>query len=587
MKPNFFFAAGRIFPLLFPVALMLLPVYCEARIRHVPAEFTTIQLAIAATQAGDTVLVEEGFYPEQVNFLGKNIVVASRYILDHDSAHIYNTEINRSFLNEGVKFINGEGPGARLEGFLISNCLWKAVYCNGSAPVIRHNIIRGNAAAGVYLSNSAATVSDNEIHCAPGFELGGPYDAIHVYNSGPVIERNFLQGNDPAGNVSAIDFDLWQLNLPGIQTTVRENRIVGRIFGGLPDNGLPQEISNNLVICGNGFTEGLNITDCASNLKVWNNTVIGSQLWIQGGSGPDIRNNIVAYANVGIEIWADSVTVAFNNIWNCQAAYSGIPDQTGLNGNIAADPGFLDPEHGNFHFHCWSASIDAGDPVSPYLLEPAPNGGRINQGCFGNTPEADPSVACMGILPAQIDFGYVPVRASHDSVVVIASTGHAPLYVYGVNNSDLLDFSRHYGGGTTTLQPGDTLTLGLTFHPVLDSLHYWDSVRIVTNLPDTAKVYLSGHTATGTGETFLAGMELYPVPTAGGILYLGPGNGWPSRVTAEILTLSGKVIRVLALHPRGRQPVPVDVSGLAPGSYLLRLAAGRVSTARAFVVSPR
>lgn len=38
-----------------------------------------------------------------------------------------------------------------------------------------------------------------------------------------------------------------------------------------------------------------------------------------------------------------------------------------------------------------SPAIDAGDPASAYAREPAPNGGRINLGCYGNTAEASKS----------------------------------------------------------------------------------------------------------------------------------------------------------------------------------------------------
>jgi len=38
-----------------------------------------------------------------------------------------------------------------------------------------------------------------------------------------------------------------------------------------------------------------------------------------------------------------------------------------------------------------SPCIDAGDPNSPYLLEPQPNGGRINMGTYGNTTAASKS----------------------------------------------------------------------------------------------------------------------------------------------------------------------------------------------------
>ena len=35
-----------------------------------------------------------------------------------------------------------------------------------------------------------------------------------------------------------------------------------------------------------------------------------------------------------------------------------------------------------------STSIDAGDPARPFALEPAPNGGRIDLGAYGNTSQA-------------------------------------------------------------------------------------------------------------------------------------------------------------------------------------------------------
>ncbi len=42
----------------------------------------------------------------------------------------------------------------------------------------------------------------------------------------------------------------------------------------------------------------------------------------------------------------------------------------------------------NFHVQTTSPTIDAGDPTSYSLSEPAPNGGRINLGSDGNTPQA-------------------------------------------------------------------------------------------------------------------------------------------------------------------------------------------------------
>jgi len=80
-------------------------------------------------------------------------------------------------------------------------------------------------------------------------------------------------------------------------------------------------------------------------------------------------------------------------------------------GNIDGDPLFLNPDNGDFHLESVTGSfrdgiwqpdtlhspcIDAGDPYSPYSNEPEPNGGRINMGYYGNTPEA--SLALIGCI---------------------------------------------------------------------------------------------------------------------------------------------------------------------------------------------
>jgi Ca2+-binding RTX toxin-like protein len=58
----------------------------------------------------------------------------------------------------------------------------------------------------------------------------------------------------------------------------------------------------------------------------------------------------------------------------------------------------------NFHLQAGSPAIDAGNPATPYALEPGPNGGRVNQGYDGNTPAAQTSGASQTLQvlsPAQ------------------------------------------------------------------------------------------------------------------------------------------------------------------------------------------
>ncbi|MBQ3315918.1 MAG: right-handed parallel beta-helix repeat-containing protein [Kiritimatiellae bacterium] len=53
-----------------------------------------------------------------------------------------------------------------------------------------------------------------------------------------------------------------------------------------------------------------------------------------------------------------------------------------------------------------SPAIDAGDPASDFSNEPTPNGGRVNQGAYGNTAEASktPAAATFEILPVPVQF---------------------------------------------------------------------------------------------------------------------------------------------------------------------------------------
>ena len=65
-----------------------------AQIINIPDDYPTIQQGIEAANAGDTVLVEPGTYYENINFLGKDITVASMYLFDQDTSIISQTIID-------------------------------------------------------------------------------------------------------------------------------------------------------------------------------------------------------------------------------------------------------------------------------------------------------------------------------------------------------------------------------------------------------------------------------------------------------------------------------------------------------------
>ena len=86
--------------------------------------------------------------------------------------------------------------------------------------------------------------------------------------------------------------------------------------------------------------------------------------------------------------YAASVVNSYNSVYNFTDTYDGLTAGTG---SLTSDPDFADD---SLHLNQGSPAIDAGDPASAYSNEPAPNGGRINMGAYGNTASAtvSPSV---------------------------------------------------------------------------------------------------------------------------------------------------------------------------------------------------
>ncbi|MFQ5654124.1 MAG: DUF1565 domain-containing protein, partial [Planctomycetota bacterium] len=191
----------------------------------VPAEHPTIQAAIIAAQFGDTILVSPGTYTETIDFLGKGVSVAST---GGASVTIIDGGQQQTSV---VSFSSGEGPASVIEGFTIRNGLGTfipaaqrlvggGVYCGGTSPVIRNNIIMSNQATngggiccldsfaeitgnliegnfasdggGIPNNDSSPTVSGNTIRLNSAFGSGG---GVYCFGSAPLIGENLIDSN--------------------------------------------------------------------------------------------------------------------------------------------------------------------------------------------------------------------------------------------------------------------------------------------------------------------------------------------------------------------------------------------------------
>lgn len=125
---------------------------------HVPGDFTTIQAAINAANNDDIVLVAEGTYYENINFMGKAITVASHFYLDKNDKHIRKTIINESQpvdpdYGSVVYFASGEDTNSIICDFTITGGTG-TLNINQGFPTIH----RGG---GIFLVASGAKIINN------------------------------------------------------------------------------------------------------------------------------------------------------------------------------------------------------------------------------------------------------------------------------------------------------------------------------------------------------------------------------------------------------------------------------------------
>jgi len=132
--------------------------------------------------------------------------------------------------------------------------------------------------------------------------------------------------------------------------------------------------------------------------SVINNTIVGNS---GGGVRVDtriptslqvFRNNILVSNSVGLftefGTAANAPTWTNNLVFNNTTNYSGIADQTGLNGNISVSPLFVNQAAMDFHLQAGSPAIGAGSPLgAPSTdFDGNPRGSSIDMGAFQFVP---------------------------------------------------------------------------------------------------------------------------------------------------------------------------------------------------------
>jgi hypothetical protein len=312
----------------------------EARILHVPTNYSTIQAGITASVNGDTILVEQGTFHENINYSSKTISVLS--VSGPDGTIIQSS-------NNGTPVVTITGH-SELAGFTIRNgntpnSAGGGIRVTGSTVLIHGNIILQNiaisgGAIGI-MSGSNVRIIDNTIMSNSASAMGGA-----IYCTGGTnteIANNIIKNNYTGISGGGIFIEYGSGNF------VHHNLIIYN-RAGVRGGGVlfkdPGRLENNTIA----------FDSCVTNTA--------GGVAFEERTASAINNIICQNTGYGIYAYGVNPALSYNDVWNnAQGGYYGV---TPGNGSITADPLFVAGSPYGFHLAEGSPCIDSGSPSSPH-----------------------------------------------------------------------------------------------------------------------------------------------------------------------------------------------------------------------------
>ncbi len=333
------------------VMVLLAATPISAAIIYVPGDSSTIQAGIEGAQAGDTVLVAEGIYHEQIE-IRKSIMMSSNYIytgsLETVEATVIDAQQEWSWLID--IFYLGEGT-VEIKGFTLTGCRSDAsdpdIYMHDLYPIW------------AFMDSSSTVRVSRNIFTGNGGNGVGAY-AVGVMGIGSVVVDSNLVHDNTITVLAANPY----CYCPAFD------------FGG----GVYFQISHNVITNNNPkFGGAMNIWDGYGDIV--NNTIAYNDFdssYCQGvvvgaitvGDLDDpswwltIKNNIIvendALAGILLQYQPEAnVDVDFNNVYNNPMGdYGGVTP--GPN-SLSCDPEFCNPDIGDYHIVETSCSAGSGE----------------------------------------------------------------------------------------------------------------------------------------------------------------------------------------------------------------------------------
>jgi hypothetical protein len=327
----------------------------------------SIQKAIDASSAGDTVRVGAGTYYEGI--------VLKPYITLL-GAGMDSCVINGMVPGHPPCVVKG-GDSSSIDGFHVLG------FGHGSSDP-----------DGIFstLGNNLKNINNNRVTDC--------YNGVFIYRS-TVVSNNKLDDN-VIGIATGLAGDGLIIN-----NTITHNELGINLFYGSGyrivkniicysgyDKAISGYIMDSLLIQNNLITDMTSFWDFhaiylgdiqSAKARILNNTISVDKKYkgiLISVIDAEIKNIIVANTSSGIDVESLNcyVTASYNDLWNNTQNYSasgGAVIDTSLGGNIYNDPMFVNPDS-DFHLQKYSPCIDAGDPNIK-----DPDSSRSDIGCYG------------------------------------------------------------------------------------------------------------------------------------------------------------------------------------------------------------
>jgi len=375
----------------------------EAVTINVPGDYSTIQAAVDAAAAGDTVLIAAGEFSEAVVSL-------------HAGVTLQGAGPDATVLRGQISFDGAlaGGPGVVVRDLTVD--------ADGVTPVLQ---------AAVAFEGGQGTVTDavvqNHPHLGIRFVAGG-FGEVH---------RSLVQWNDRG--IQAVE--------TSDPVTITDNVVSFNHSAGIADQMCSgTRILHNTVIA-NGFGEEWK----------WG----GAGIVAAPESTTEIHNNIIVSNNGGIFVDHEGPVQSHNLVWGNAVDYLVLQlgdeeatPSTAAPGDVARDPLFVDGAGGDYHLTAGSPAIDVGlaSSSSPTDFDngPRPQGAGVDLGAFEYRPApTSVSLVISEVManPVDEDTGeFVEVYNRSDSPFDLAGTG--------LSDGDAVDSIVAYGGQTTVVAPG-------------------------------------------------------------------------------------------------------------------------------------